>query len=274
MKKVAIIIANYNKSRWIKDCIDSVLLQTYENFEIIIVDDCSTDDSVNIIKNNYQGNNKVHLYVLDKNKGVQYARNYGVSLTDAEYVVFLDSDDIYINSNKIRNEVEISNKNTIAYSQWVPMDVNGKIKRYKKYIKNPYETKYAICKILSMSQPSYKMLRGYMVSKRLFNKVGGYCFPYNMYEDFDYQCRLCINGRIVYTGEVGEAYRIGTNGLSARNLKMANKSIDIIQSTYFNRLDITQKIIYIVLKISHDLFMIPIKLFKKIYVMVKKEIYK
>lgn len=124
--KVAIIIPNYNKAKYLSECINSVLSQTYDNIEIIIVDDHSSDQS-NTLKKYTKKHQNIHYYILPKNHGVSYARNYGAKQTDADYLVFLDSDDVYINKDKIKNEVSIISQNKVYYSQWVPMDIKGNI---------------------------------------------------------------------------------------------------------------------------------------------------
>ncbi|WP_071459768.1 glycosyltransferase family 2 protein [Bacillus massilinigeriensis] len=89
--KVSIIIAAYNTSKYIKKCIDSILKQTYENFEVIIVDDCSTDNTMEIIKG-YQ-DSRIKAFINEENKGPSFSRNRAISLSVGEYIAILDSDD-------------------------------------------------------------------------------------------------------------------------------------------------------------------------------------
>lgn len=87
---VSIIIPCYNREHYISDAIDSCLRQTYKNIEIIVVDDGSSDGSVDLIKSKY--GHKVHL-LEQKNKGSASARNTGLLSANGEFVIFLDSDD-------------------------------------------------------------------------------------------------------------------------------------------------------------------------------------
>ena len=86
---VTVVIPSYNREKTIKFCLDSVLSQNYPNIEIIVVDDCSTDNTVKIAKS--YGNVKV--FVLEQNSGAQVARNRGIREAKAEWIVFLDSDE-------------------------------------------------------------------------------------------------------------------------------------------------------------------------------------
>lgn len=89
---ISIIIPVYNTEEYISDCLDSILSQTYKNFEVIIVDDGSTDNSFNIVKN-YQKNNDNITVLHIGNSGVSAARNLGIQLAKGEFLFFVDSDD-------------------------------------------------------------------------------------------------------------------------------------------------------------------------------------
>ena len=89
--KVSIVIPVYNVEKYISACIDSVLSQTYQDIEIIVIDDCSPDKSISIIEA-YQSN-KIHIYAHKKNKGLSASRNTGVTYCTGDYILFLDSDD-------------------------------------------------------------------------------------------------------------------------------------------------------------------------------------
>lgn len=96
--KFSIVIPLYNKSYSIKRCIDSVLAQSYSNFEIILVNDGSTDSSLSIVMDSYatQIDRKLIRVINQKNQGVSIARNNGVFASKSDYVCFLDADDEWL----------------------------------------------------------------------------------------------------------------------------------------------------------------------------------
>lgn len=244
-KKVSVIIPNYNKKKYIANCIESVIMQTYKNIEIIVVDDCSTDESRKIINEFVCQYDNIVPVLLSENGGVCNARNIGAEVSSGDYLTFLDSDDVYINEKKIENELkEIKNDKDIAFSQWVPLDIDGNVLSNAISRKNIYSSRYGVCKILSTTRPGYQQLRGYVFSKELFSKVGGYTFPYNYFEDFDFQCRLALNGNLKYTKEYGEGYRNVPGGLSKQKVLDANVIINRIQTNYYKELHVDQKIYY------------------------------
>jgi glycosyltransferase involved in cell wall biosynthesis len=100
---VSVIIPNYNNEIFLKNVISKILGNTYNNIEIIIVDDCSTDSSVDIIKK--FSSDKIKLNKNTENNGTYYCRNKGVLMSKGEYILFIDGDD-YIDSTYIGNMVD------------------------------------------------------------------------------------------------------------------------------------------------------------------------
>lgn len=95
--KISIIVPVYNTEKYISECINSLLSQTYNNYEIIIIDDGSTDNSYKICKDYEKKHKKIKLY-SQKNSGVSSARNLGIKVSSGDFIIFVDSDD-YCNSN-------------------------------------------------------------------------------------------------------------------------------------------------------------------------------
>lgn len=109
--KVSIIVPNYNSSDNIKQCLNSILNLNYENFEIIIVDDGSTDKSVDICRE-YAKNNKCINFYTKSNGGVSSARNFGILKSSGDYIAFIDSDD-YVNRDFIKELVKLISKQDV-----------------------------------------------------------------------------------------------------------------------------------------------------------------
>ncbi len=93
---VSIITPNYNASKFVSESIESVIDQTYENWELIIVDDCSTDDSVIIIENFIKKDSRIKLLKLNVNSGPAVARNEGINSCGGAFMTFIDSDDLWL----------------------------------------------------------------------------------------------------------------------------------------------------------------------------------
>lgn len=113
MKKVSVIIPVYNSSKYLFQCIDSVINQDYNNLEIIIIDDSSSDDSLSII-NSFK-DKRIKIVKLKKNRGVSYARNKGIDLATGDYICFIDSDD-YWYKDKVSKQVKFMKDNDYKFT--------------------------------------------------------------------------------------------------------------------------------------------------------------
>ena len=105
--KISIVTASYNYQDYIKETIQSVLDQTYSDWELIIVDDCSTDNSVDVIKS--FSDDRIKLFINEKNLGLAQTVKRGVEYATGDWIVFLESDDL-ITSDNIEKKVEIVKK--------------------------------------------------------------------------------------------------------------------------------------------------------------------
>ena len=112
---VSIITPSYNSSRFISESISSVIKQTYSNWELLIVDDKSTDNSKEIILSFSCNEQRIKPFFLDKNIGPAQARNFGIRRSKGRYIAFLDSDDIWL-SNKLKDQLLFMQNNDIAFS--------------------------------------------------------------------------------------------------------------------------------------------------------------
>ena len=164
----SILIANYNRAQYIKECFNSVLNQTYSNWEVIIVDDCSTDDSINIIKQ-YEKDSRFKLYKNEKNMGCGYTKKRCVDLANGDVCGFLDSDDM-LEKNAISLMVEAHDKYpevSIIGSRQASCDSNMKIynvvtslKESMKTFKSQLDNPFTISHFVSFKNSMYKKTEG------------------------------------------------------------------------------------------------------------------
>ncbi|MDE6319711.1 MAG: glycosyltransferase, partial [Lachnospiraceae bacterium] len=94
-KLVSVIMPVYNCEAFVGEAIQSVVSQTYKNIELIIVDDCSTDRTADVIARFQKINTHIKYFKLDINSGAAQSRNYAIKMATGEYLAFLDSDDIW-----------------------------------------------------------------------------------------------------------------------------------------------------------------------------------
>lgn len=103
---ISVITPSYNSKAYIIETVDSVLNQSYTNFEMLIIDDCSNDGSYELIKDYIKADDRIKVYRLEKNNGCPAGpRNYALGIAQGEYVAFLDSDDIW-HKDKLKIQLE------------------------------------------------------------------------------------------------------------------------------------------------------------------------
>ena len=124
---VSIIMPSYNASRFITESIKSVIVQTYQNWELLIADDCSKDSSVEVIKKIIDKDQRIKLFSLLKNVGAAAARNVAIEHANGQYIAFLHSDDVW-EPEKLERQLAFmkENKYAFTYSEYYVMEEDGK----------------------------------------------------------------------------------------------------------------------------------------------------
>lgn len=122
---VSIITPSYNTAMYIGDTIKSVLAQTYENWEMLIVDDCSTDDTDEVVKP-YLSDQRIKYFKNEKNSGAAVSRNKALREANGRWIAFLDSDDLWL-PEKLERQIDFMEKNNYAftYTDYAEIDEGG-----------------------------------------------------------------------------------------------------------------------------------------------------
>lgn len=182
---ISVIIPTYNRKEALIKAVDSVLSQTYTNFELIIVDDGSTDDTSLMFKDNDNENGKIK-YIYQENGGVSKARNIGIKFAKGEFISFLDSDDEWfpkklekqIDFLKKNKNIKICHTNEIWIKNGVRINQHNKHKKYGGWI---YQKSLYLCLI----SPS-----AVIIHKSVFEDVGMFNEEFKAGEDYDLWLRI------------------------------------------------------------------------------------
>ena len=172
---ISVNVTTYNRGHLLKRCLDSVINQTYTNLEIIIVDDCSTDNTCEIVKKYQAEDHRIKYYSHETNKGLAHARNTAVSASNGDFIALMDDDDEWLDCDKITKQMAIFNK----YADNKNLGVVCSSVRLFSSI-NTYEDKVIV--IDNPTVLASKMLYGngiiysptVLMKKSLFESVGGY----------------------------------------------------------------------------------------------------
>ena len=188
-KLVSVIITTYNRALLLQRCLDSVLAQNYKNLEIIVADDCSTDNTNEIVKKYQKKDSRIKYFKHNKNKGNAYTRNTAFRNCKGFYVAFLDDDDQWIDKNKIRNQVNIYKK-TDDIKLGIVCSGIIRIKRDGKKIKE---------KAIKPKNLKYKVLKGGLIhnstvltKRKIIKQVGKFNLKISRGVDSEFFRRLIV----------------------------------------------------------------------------------
>jgi len=187
--KVTIIIPSYNKSRFIEETINSVLNQTYKNFEVFIIDDASSDDTHNIL-NKYKFDSRIKIFINDENKGANFCRNMGINMASGDYIIFLDADDI-LSQNCLKQRIDFISKNLDLDFAVFPMQSFKAKVGDMDYVWKPIK-KNTLERFLSHQLPWQTMQP--IWKKYSLIKLNGFDENFNRMQDVELHTRAILEG--------------------------------------------------------------------------------
>lgn len=205
MNLVSVIVTNYNRKKYLKDCLISLLQQTYPNIEIIFSDDASSDGSPDFVKENFP---QVKLVVNKKNSGLSITSNNGAREARGEYLFFFNNDTVAF-PDLIANLVEAIEKDAaigMAYPVQLPYDSSQDAEwnnlRKKGFSACGVDIYGNPCPALSEDKMFYPDA-GIFIKREVFDKVGGFDPDFFLYgEDVDICWRVYLLGyRLVYADQ-------------------------------------------------------------------------
>ena len=214
MPQVSIILPVYNGERYINRTITSILQQTMPNFELIVIDDCSTDKSLQHLQEWAQRDSRIQVVANTQNMGVADARNKGIALAKGEYICFVDSDDTW-HSDKLERQMNFMKQSLCDFSctAYAMVDDEG------KFIKNRLIDKQQIV-LEDLLKENYICCSTVMLKAELakqYSMNGSYA-----HEDYVYWLDLLQNGaKGAVFDQVLTRYRLAQSGRSANKGKAA-----------------------------------------------------
>lgn len=207
---VSVIMPVYNSEKYLALAIESILHQTYTNMELIIIDDCSNDDSLEIAKNYQMEDDRIKIVSNPRNRKQAFCRNMGIELSRGDYIAFLDSDDI-ANENRIQIQLEYLENNSDCvgcggYGEYI--DKNGNLSG--QYIMPPIDYEFIKAEAFFGDNPFIQS--SMMLRKDILNK---YNLRYNelfggIAEDYEFWLQILKhNLKLINIGKLLVYYRFG-----------------------------------------------------------------
>lgn len=219
---VSVIIPCYNAEKYIAETIESVINQSYHNWELLIVDDCSKDKSEEIIKSYIQKDSRVKYYRTKSNTGTPAEpRNIGIENANGKYIALLDADDLFL-PNKLEEQIAFIQENDkdLIFSNSIMINEDGKVVRHmvKREVVNYKST-------LMQDDLSSSSV---MIKKEILSGIKFKTMPK---EDYVFWLELLRKKNVIAYNSNTElyVYRIVSNSRSRNKLKMIGQQWDILR---------------------------------------------
>ena len=232
---VSVVVPAFNSADYIDEAIESVLSQTFQNFELIVVDDGSTDATLDVL------NRYAHCIQLvsQSNRGAAAARNAGVEIARGELIAFLDADDTFF-PEKLAKQVALFERSPslgMVVSGWELVTISGeRISSVKSWEHRP-QLDLETAVLFKPARPSATMLR-----KKWFEQVGGFDNKLSSAEDLDLLLRLMVAGcEATWLPEVMTSYRQSANSLMKKGEALLQNT-EQVMALFFSQADLPVEI--------------------------------
>ncbi len=212
-EKVSVIVPNYNCEKFIEETVNSVINQTYKNWELLIVDDCSTDGSVEVIKKLQAADGRIKLFINEKNSGAAASRNKALKEASGKWIAFLDSDDLWL-PDKLEKQIAFMEENgyKFSYTAYEHIDENS----------NSLNVRVTGPKVLSKRKMFRYCYPGCLTVMYDSSDVGAVQIPdeiANGENDYAIWLKVCKAYKCYYLNEILSLYRVRNSSLSHKSKK-------------------------------------------------------
>ena len=227
MPTVSVCIPTYNRKTYLQQTIESVKAQTYRDYEIVIVDDGSTDGSGEMIK-------KLDCpirYYWQENAGLPKTRNRLIRLARGKYISFLDSDDLLVPDalERLVAVAKTQSQDVIVYGPYLRMDQDGNIfGRVKEKLYSGYVSRHLFERI-------FVHPNGSLLAKSILQKLGGYDGSLRVCEDYELWLRASLQYRFIGLAEPTFLKRRHSGNMSNPCFENCLAELDVIESFYFKQ---------------------------------------
>ncbi len=226
MPAVSVCIPTYNRKDYLKETLQSVFAQTYKNYEVIVVDDGSTDGTEEMIR----GTGRPVKYHWVNHIGQYPVRNKLIALAQGEYITFVDSDDLLFPDTieRLMNAIEANGPDVIAYGAYVGIDENGRfVKRKQRSLPSGNIT-------AELFEFIYVHSCGMMCAKKLYEKLGGFDESLKCCAFYKLLLKMSVKCKFIPVEGLTFKRRRHTDNVSVRSFANRNTEFEVLEDFYFN----------------------------------------
>jgi glycosyltransferase involved in cell wall biosynthesis len=227
--KISVIMPVYNCELYIKEAIDSILNQTFLDFELIIIDDCSTDSTLSIVKS--YGDPRINVVEKEQNTGYTNSLNSAILIAKGKYIARMDGDDISI-PERLQKQYDFLERNYEVVICGTAIQIIGSHK-VERHPSNHEDLKIKLCFSSVFHHPTV-MIKRNVLNQNLYNK------EFEPAEDYELWTRLAFVGKMANLNDVLLNYRIHSNQTSSVRKNLQDQNIFKCQLIMLNKFFIEQ----------------------------------
>lgn len=230
--RISVIITTFNREGFISEAIGSVLNQSYTDWEMIIVDDASTDNTESVVKKYLEKDARIKYIKNPKNIGIAETRNIGIEMSRGSYIAPLDSDDVWLDKDKLKKQAEFLDKNLdYCLLGGGIINIDNQSRQIKKVLFPVYDS--LIRNIILQYNPFCHS--SVLYRKSIAIKLGGYSKEYSICTDYDFWLRMGTKQKFTNIPQVLAGYRVhGGNITHNKRLTTAKEILDIVRKNKRN----------------------------------------
>lgn len=215
---ISVIMAAYNSSNYIALAIESILNQTFREFELLIVDDCSTDNTLEIAKSYAERDSRITIFQTEKNSGVSAARNLAIQSAKYSWLAIMDSDDL-AQPERLEKQINAVKENPTVIGWGTYAQHISSTGKHLSLVQQGTTTTEKFYELREAGHVPFVIHPSTLINKEIFLKVGGYITQLETYsitaaEDFELFDRMANYGPILVIPEPLLLYRIHSQSLS------------------------------------------------------------
>lgn len=223
VKMVSIVLPTFNGQKYIREALDSITQQSYKNFELIIVDDCSRDETPRIIQEYAKKDSRIRIITNEVNQKLPKSLNIGFSKCIGDYFTWTSDDNLYHRDaiKKMVEYLEIHKNSNFVYTREEFIDENGKVIG-KREIPNDMDEMY--CNNIVSACFLYR--------KRVHEELGGYNIEKFLIEDYDFFRRAYVKYGMGYISDILYSYRRHSGSLSeTKMIEVRKRKIELLEES-------------------------------------------
>lgn len=231
LPKVSVIMPAYNAERTLTEAIESILAQEFRDFELIIVDDGSSDSTATILERYARSDARIVILTNAVNQGISRSRNRALTAVRGDYVACLDSDDV-AEPTRLEEQLAFMSKNpdcVLLGSDLTIIDEASAIVGRRVYPHTDQELRSALPRYNPFAQPAS------MFRTELARKVGGFRDDLPLCEDYDFFFRLAEHGKVINLAQPLTRYRVSTTQSKTKRLHDTVRHTLLVQKWAFER---------------------------------------